>query len=157
MAAAFAAGLLLSGPKFPDQSAYRFTPFAFEPGGQSSPLCSPDGKAVAYAGRPAAAHSPAQVFVRYLDSPAPAQITHLPASASPVAWAPDSRRVVFRSRQAPAGLWSVSTVGGEPESFYPADDYKALSVAPDLRSVAMVRRGEDGFYGVWISSPPGAP
>ena len=39
-----------SGPALPDQSAYRFTPFSFEPGGQGlSPVWSPDGKAVAYA------------------------------------------------------------------------------------------------------------
>ena len=37
-------------PKLPDQSRYRFTPFAFDPMGQSIPIWSPDGKAVAYAG-----------------------------------------------------------------------------------------------------------
>ena len=122
-ALALTAALLAAGScpvrRFPDQSAYRFTPFAFEPGGQSAPLWSPDGRAVAYSCRSAGAASPAQVFVRYLDSPTPTQLTHMSESAFPVAWAPDSTRVIFRSTQAPAGLWSVSTVGGEPESFYP--------------------------------------
>ena len=70
LAAAAGAGLYLSGPKLPDQSRYRFTPFAFDPIGQSMPIWSPDGKAVAYAGY-VTAQQPNQVFVRYLDSPAP--------------------------------------------------------------------------------------
>ena len=57
LAAAFALGLLAAcaiqflraGPAMPDQSAYRFTPFSFAPGGQFRPVWSPDGKSVAYA------------------------------------------------------------------------------------------------------------
>jgi serine/threonine protein kinase len=41
LAAAGGAGLYLSGPKLPDQSRYRFTPFAFDPTGQSIPIWSP--------------------------------------------------------------------------------------------------------------------
>jgi len=155
LAAGLGAGLYLSGPKLPDQSRYRFTPFAFDPIGQSMPIWSPDGKAVAHAGY-VAAPQPDQVFVRYLDSPAPIQITSGPDSAEPVAWAPDSKRVIFRSSHQPAGLWSVSVVGGEPESFMPTEGIGALAVSPDLRSVAVMRRGDDGVYTVWISSPPGA-
>ena len=118
LAAAAGAGLYLSGPKFPDQSRYRFTPFAFDPIGQSMPIWSPDGKAVAYAGY-ITVPQPNQVFVRYLDSPAPIQITSGPDDAEPVSWAPDGKRVIFRSSRVPAGLWSVSIVGGEPESFMP--------------------------------------
>jgi len=156
LAAAAGAGLYLSGPKFPDQSRYRFTPFAFDPIGQALPIWSPDGKAVAYAGY-AATSQPNQIFVRYLDSPAPVQITSGPDSVEPIAWAPDSKRVIFRSVHQPAGLWSVSVVGGEPESFMPTEGIGSLAVSPDLRSVAVMRRGDDGVYAVWISSPPGAP
>ena len=155
LAAAVGAGLYLSGPKFPDQSRYRFTPFAFDPIGQTMPIWSPDGKAVAYAGY-FTVPQPNQIFVRYLESPAPVQITSGPDDADPVAWAPDSKRVVFRSSRQPAGLWSVSVVGGEPESFMPIEGNGSLAVSQDLRSVAVMRAGDDGVNTVWISSPPGA-
>jgi Tol biopolymer transport system component len=155
---AFAAGFYLSGSQLADQSAYRFTPFAFGPGGQGSPVWSPDGKAVAYAARPGTdPTAPFQVFVRYLDSPTPAQVTHIAEDARPMVWAPDSKRILFRSERTPAGIWSVSSVGGEPESFMPLTDDYTSAVAPGLQAVAFVARGEDGLFGVWISSPPGAP
>ena len=77
LAAAFAAGLaaalvihmLRAGPAMPDQSAYRFTPFSFAPGGQYSPLWSPDGKAVAYAA--CGADGACQTYIRYLDAATP--------------------------------------------------------------------------------------
>jgi len=155
LVAAAAAGLYLSRPKLPDQSRYRFTPFAFDPIGQALPIWSPDGKAVAYAGYVSDPRAN-QVFVRYLDSPAPVQITSGPDRAEPVAWAPDSKRVIFRSAHQPAGLWSVSVTGGEPESFMPTEGIGSLAVSPDLRSVAVMRQGDDGVHAVWISSPPGA-
>jgi serine/threonine protein kinase/Tol biopolymer transport system component len=155
LAAVVGASLYLAGPKLPDQSRYRFTPFAFDPMGQAMPIWSPDGKAVVYAGY-VVAPQPNQIFVRYLDSPAPIQITSGPDSVAPIAWAPDSKRVVFRSSHPPAGLWSVSVVGGEPESFMPTEGIGSLAVSPDLRSVAVMRAGDDGVNAVWISSPPGA-
>ena len=155
LAGAAGAGLYLTRERFPDQSQYRFTPFAFDPIGASLPLWSPDGKAVAYAGF-VATPLPNQLFVRYLDSPAPVQITSGPEYVEPVAWAPDSKRVIIRSTRKPAGLWSVSVVGGEPESFMATEGSRALAVSPDLRSVAVMRQGDDGVYAVWISSPPDA-
>jgi Tol biopolymer transport system component len=156
VATAFVAGVYFSGPKFPDQSAYRFTPFAFDPGGQAHPIWSPDGKAVAYQGL-TVSPVPRQIFVRYLDAPAPVQITHGAHSVSPLAWAPDAKRIWFRSEEAPYGIWSVSVVGGEPESVMPLQDDWPLGISPDLRSVAMMQRGEDGKFSIYISSPPGAP
>ena len=59
------------GPAMPDQSAYRFTPFSFAPGGQYGALWSPDGKAVAYAARDSRARI--QTYIRYLDAATPVQ------------------------------------------------------------------------------------
>jgi Tol biopolymer transport system component len=158
VAAAFALGRYLSKPDVPDQSAYRFTPFAFETGGQEQPVWSPDGKAVAYAGEVLTSH-PAQVFVRYLDSATPVQITHGKEEARPLAWAPDGRRILFGrgESQSGRGIWSVSVAGGEPQSFMLLPDARAAAVSPDLRTVAAVQEGSDGVCSVWISSPPGAP
>ncbi|HTS28514.1 MAG TPA: protein kinase [Bryobacteraceae bacterium] len=150
--------VFFTGQRFPDQSTYRFTPFAFSPGGQVSPVWSPDGKAVAYAARPGSETTgPFQVFVRYLDSSLPVQVTRIAEDTRPIAWAPDSRRILFRSRRAPAGIWSVSAVGGEPEPFMALEVQLTTTVAPDLKSVAYVARGEDGIISVWTSAPPGAP
>jgi eukaryotic-like serine/threonine-protein kinase len=157
MIAAFAVGRYFTEQRFPDQAAYRFTPFAFDPGGQGSPVWSPDGKAVAYSGHPGGASAPSQVMVRYLDAAMPQQVTRLPEDSYPIAWAPDSMRILFRTDHAPAGIWSASTVGGEPESFFAAPDSLIAAVSPDLKTVAMIRRDANGVYGLWSSSPPGAP
>jgi eukaryotic-like serine/threonine-protein kinase len=156
LAGALALGLYLAPQRFPDQSAYAFTPFAFEPGGQSSPVWSPDGKAIAYAGHPDGPDAPTQVMVRYLDSPMPRQVTHVPEGASPIGWAPDNMRILFTSRRPPSGIWSASVVGGEPDSFM-AVEATAVGLSPDARTVAAVRGGEEGLNSVWISSPPGSP
>jgi Tol biopolymer transport system component len=153
--AGFAVGRYLLGSNVPDQSSYRFTPFAFDPGGQEVGLWSPDGKAVAYAGDVLSSH-PDQVFVRYLDQATPIQITHLNDQSNPVAWAPDGRRIIFHRGGKPGGLWSISVAGGDPQPFLTGEIPEVVAVSPDLKSVAIFRRGDDHRYSIFISSPPGA-
>jgi len=133
--------------------ALSFTPFSFEQGGQTAAVWSPDGKAVAFGARQQAT-DPYQVYVRYLDSPTATQITHLAASATPTDWTA-AGRIVFFSRQAPMGLWSVSPVGGQPEPLQ-AFETPTVSVSRDGTALAGLRRGDDGISSIWISSPPGA-
>jgi Tol biopolymer transport system component len=141
----------------PDPSLFRFTPFSFESGGQGEAVWSKDGKAVAYSASMDRL-VPVQVFVRYLDSPTGKQLTHLKEVAFPVAWTPDDRRIVFVSTHAPAGLWSVAVVGGEPEPLMSLDKDKTLLtnmvVANDTSAAAMLR--EDAPVSLWISSPIGS-
>ncbi|HUI57639.1 MAG TPA: protein kinase [Bryobacteraceae bacterium] len=164
--AAFLLGILATlaviffraGPQTPDQSTYRFIPFSFEPGGQSSALWSPDGKSVAYTARPSdpAALGQYQVYIRYLDSPTPIQITHTDGGAAPRAWTPDGKRLILDLFGKP-GFWSISVVGGEPDvlvATVPASRVNAFS--PDAQAVAYLYPGDDERYGVWISSPLGA-
>ena len=160
---ALAAWLALSQPPAPDQSLYAFTPFAFDPGGQTGAVWSPDGKAVAYAARGDAGST--QVLVRRLDSDVPVQVTHIPEAATPFAWTPDSHRILFVSDRQPAGIWSVAAVGGEAEPAVSFDlsravltiSHLACDLAPDGKAVAVLFRGEDGRYDVWISAPLGSP
>lgn len=141
-------------------AALRFVPFSFEQGGQCCAVWSPDGKAVAF-GAAQKDTDRYQVYVRYLDSPVATPITHLAEPALPVGWT-SAGRIVFRSTHKPFGLWSVSPVGGEPELLLAlaAEDFDAaasFSVSPDGSAIALLHKGDDGVYGVWISSPPGAP
>ncbi len=163
IAAAFLAGVLAviaihvlrSGPEIPDQSAYRFTPFSFLPGGQRNPVWSPDGKSVAFAAR--GTEGPAETFIRFIDAPTPVQVTHTPENAIPLAWAPDGKRLLLTIDRQPSAIWSVATVGGEPEILAPhLPTTELVAFSRDLQAVAYFYPGDDGRYGVWISSPPTA-
>ena len=148
-----------AGSRLP-RPALRLTPFAFEQGGQISPVWSPDGKGVAFAAR----QSPSdqyQVYVRYLGSPAATRMTSFSAGAVPIAWTATGK-IVFVSRD-PVDVWSVSQVGGEPEALrIPGAKY------PDLQRTTMAAMSRDGSTFAWLhraddkytvafSSPPGAP
>src|SRR5262249_20955330 len=148
----------LSRSATPNASAFRFTPFSFEAGGQGSAVWSQDGKAVAYAAATDLVSSQ-QVYVRYIDSPAGLQLTHFKEYAIPVGWTPDGRRILFASDHDPAGLWSVAVVGGEPESVMPVDRNKIflsyITVASDLSAAAMLC--DEGQGSLCISAPVGSP
>jgi serine/threonine protein kinase/Tol biopolymer transport system component len=155
-----AAWLFLAPPPAPDQSLYAFTPFSFNPGGQTGAVWSPDGKAAAYAASGDAGFD--QVFVRRLDSDVSLQITHVPEGALPFAWMPDSHRILFSSSRQPAGIWSVAAVGGEPEPALSLDPSRsrgmsAWDVSPDGKAAAVLFRGDGGRWGVWTSTPLGSP
>jgi len=154
--ATFAALWLMAGPEIPDQSAYRFVPLSFAPGGQSDLVWSPDSKAVAYAAREAS--GPWQVFLRYLDSPTPIQLTHTAESSSPVSWSPDGKRIFLRVDRKPRAIWSVATVGGEPEMAAALPEGLVTgALSPDHKVGAALRRGGDGIYTVWHGSVPSGP
>ncbi len=154
---ALGAWLYFAPPPMPDQSAYRFTPLAFDPRGQSGGSWSPDGKAFAYEG--CCTENASQIFIRYLDSSVPVQITQIPEGAYFASrWSPDSRRIHFGSDRNPAGIWSVAAVGGEPEPFlsfsFLGEITTAIELSPDGKALAAMRKGEDGRYGIWIGTPP---
>src|SRR5579883_3476619 len=150
----------LVNPAHSDVSAFHFTPFSFESGGQDSPVWSGDGKAVAYSASMDKV-SAGQVFVRYLDSPNSKQLTHLKKGGTPIQWSPDGRRIFFLSGQEPGGLWSVAVVGGEPQQVMPFNDkakFRAttVTIASDS-SVAAMFMEDQGQNGIWFSQPIGSP
>ncbi len=159
---AFAAGLLVAfaalawrGPQTPDQSLYLFTPFSFDPGGNTRPVWAPDGKSVAYAARQSSGTY--QVFLRALESPSPVQITHTSENAFPSAWSPDGQRILLNIDRKPESLWSIAKVGGEPEMVMTMPpELITGDTSPDNKASAMLARKE-GHVGIWISSPLGSP
>ena len=149
-----------SGPALPDQSAYRFTPLSFEPGGQTSPVWSPDGKAVAYAAR-ADQTAPYQVYLRYLESPTPLQLTHMKDDAYPMRWSADGTRIFLFAQSRPPSIWSIATVGGDPEQVMTQPERgtgskRAIAISPDGRTVAAWQSLAGGTNTVWLTSPPGS-
>jgi serine/threonine protein kinase/Tol biopolymer transport system component len=152
-----AAALILSGARAPENTfALRYTPLSFERGGQQSPVWSPDGKAIAFAARQAETDR-YQVYVRYLDSSVATPITHVDEGANPIQWT-SAGRIIFSTTGAPAGLWSISPVGGEPVPLLDLSqvDFQRAAVSRDGNAAAFAGT-TDGVFGLWISSPPGAP
>ena len=154
--------LLLRRDVGQDISRYRYTPFAINPEGQSSPVWSPDGKSIAYTG---AVDGHPQVFVRSLNSPDSTQLTSNREYAGATRWSPDSKRILFfapgpdsTEAKPTTALYSVAAVGGEPEFLASLPDYQAgAAISPDNQTVAIAGIPEGGKATVFISSPLGSP
>ena len=125
----------------PSPTALRFTPFAFEQGGQSNPVWAPDGKAVAFAARQKDT-DPFQVYVRYLDSPLATPITHLAVARHSDRTGPSAGRIVLPINTG-AGRTLVGLARGRRTT--------AISGYGRLN-----RTGDRGLYGVsvpgWLGS-----
>lgn len=153
-----AAAALLGGHAVPPREPeLRLTPLSLEQKGNhhSKVAWSPDSRAIAFASRPNL-NEPYQVYVRRLDSSAATQLTRFAGGATVSAWT-SSGRLVFQTR-APTRLWSVSPAGGEPELLL-HDPERAIAVAvtSDGSAAAILRRDEDGTFGIWIASLPNGP
>jgi Tol biopolymer transport system component len=79
------------------------------PGSHGAPSFAPDGKMFAYVD---AGGGAPQVWVKYLDSGDPVQVTSGDVPASRPRWSPKGDQIVFERRN--QGLWSVSPLGGSP-------------------------------------------
>jgi Tol biopolymer transport system component len=167
VAAAFAAGVALTGAMVSwrghaggpasEQSDYRFTPFSFESGGQCCVAWAPDGKSVAYSADAGTGHF--QVFLRHLDAAVPVQLTHDEKGNFVYVWSADGKHIIFGNNADSRQFYSVSSVGGEPEPAFtlPERPANARAISPGARVLAQLRTGDDGSYGIYLSSPPGAP
>jgi serine/threonine protein kinase len=163
--AAVGAACLLSGallvfllkPSGQDIGKYRYTPFATNASGA---VWSPDGKAVAYAGT---VDGVFQVFLHYLNSPVPVQLTHEKHDVRAVGWSSDRNHLVVvestGNQQPPYGkLYAVPTVGGDLDFIMDANCF-ACDISPDGKAFADLsmasKPGE--MYSVVISDPLGSP
>lgn len=144
----------LAKPSGQDIGAYRYSPFASDAHGA---VWAPDGKSVAYSGRAGDAY---QVFIRYLNSPVPVQITHEPHDVSVVGWSADRNHlVVVETEDGPKNrLATVPVLGGSLSAVMDVD-CGACALSPDgqtfVDQMRPASRGE--AYEVGISHPLGAP
>jgi len=139
----------------PPLDRYRFTPFATDAGYQSSPVWSPDGKTLAYV---AAIDGVLQVVTKAVGSPLRAQVTHARFDCQNPFWSPDGTRLYYVSlARDRLGLWSISTVGGDPDLVM--ENVLRAAISPDGKTLALMRARENDYGGqntLWLSAPPGS-
>jgi serine/threonine protein kinase len=143
-------------PAGPDIANYRYTPFASDAG---SPVWSPAGNAVAYS---SPVNGVNQVLLRYLNSPVPVQLTREKNDVRPMGWSADRSHVVVieetGTNNAPyLKLFSVATVGGEPDFIMDVDGCDACTLSRDGKAFATFASGRDGYWNVQVSDPLGSP
>jgi hypothetical protein len=135
---------------------YRYTPFATDTLGKA--VWSPDGKAVGYAAKANGTH---QVFLRYLNSPVPIQLTHEKLDTVPFGWSSDRGHLIVGESQNSTGidtdykLYSIPTVGGQPDFIMDAG-CQACDLSRDGNVFATLTHGKDGNVEVEISDPIGS-
>jgi serine/threonine protein kinase len=155
------AGLLgyFMKPTGPDFSNYRYTPIAnnLSPFSTNDVHWSPDGKAVAYIGQQ---NGKTQVFLRYLNSPNPVQLTHEERFYSLIGWPGDGNHLIVwiydRNKVPPYGLYSIAAVGGELEPIMSLSS-NISNLTRDGKVYAQLSKNENGSYVVQVSEPLGSP
>jgi eukaryotic-like serine/threonine-protein kinase len=137
---------------------YRFTPMEVSWANPVAAIWSPDGKAFAYVAEVAGVN---QVFLRYLNSPTPVQLTHGGSATESIGWSPDSKRVIFvgdnpQGKKPPRALFSVPVFGGEPKLVMPLDGLYA-TISPDGKVLGVITYQDDFRLVVKTASPLGSP
>ena len=145
-------------PSEQDIGKYRYTLFASNAG---SPVWSPDGKAAAYAGNVDGIY---QVFLRYLNSPVPEQLTHEKHSVVPLGWSSDRNHLIVlegtdRQESPFLRLASLATVGGDLDPIMDTDCNHGCNLSPDGKAFATLVLDKDlgDMFNVAISDPLGSP
>jgi hypothetical protein len=148
-------GLLvyLLKPTGPNIGNYRYTPFATD---AAYATWSPDGKAVAYTSK---VNGTYQVFLRYLNSPVPLQLTHDKHNLVPQGWSNDRSHLIVVSAHLSPQLkfYSLPTVGGELE-FIMDFEGAAWDLSRDGKAFAALTSGkQEEDLRVQVSDPLGSP
>jgi Tol biopolymer transport system component len=137
-----------------------FTPFATSFAVQICPAWSPDGKSIAFIGRPSGFP---QLFVQGINSSSPVAITGpevtLTRGADPIwcrtpFWSPDSQGLYFfGASSGQAGILRVSAGGGQAAPVQAGA--VAGTISPDGKTLVFLAQSpEDQKLRVWTASPP---
>ena len=122
---------------------------------------SHDGKAVAYAQK---VNGTNQVFLRYLNSSIPLQLTHTSSDTFPLGWSSDRNHLVVNEQNASTNtdleidmkLYSLPLVGGELESIMNTT-CMGCDLSRDGNAFATLMSGWGKDRAVGISDPLGSP
>ncbi len=125
---AAAAGVWWGRHASPPAVPMRFSPMEVVWGNADGAKWSPDGKAFAYS---ANVDGVRQVFLRYLNSHSPVQLTHGSARSCLAGWSTDGKRVLTVPCDANGQtlhIYSVPIFGGEPEEVGSVPDPDTLDI-----------------------------
>jgi len=107
---AFIAYLIYQRPKINERPRqYSLARLTFDPGLQTEPTWSPDGRFIAYTSDRSGNFD---IWVQQVGGGNQLQITHSPAHDWQPDWSPDGSNIVFRSEREGGGLFVVPVLGG---------------------------------------------
>jgi Tol biopolymer transport system component/DNA-binding winged helix-turn-helix (wHTH) protein len=92
-----------------DPAQRTLTRLTFDPGLQTDPTWSPDGRFMAYASDRSGTFD---IWVQPVAGGDPVQVTKSPAADTQPSWSPDGSTIVFRSERDGGGLYLVPALGG---------------------------------------------
>jgi Tol biopolymer transport system component/DNA-binding winged helix-turn-helix (wHTH) protein len=126
----------------------------FDPGLQSEPTWSPDGRFIAYSSDRGGNFD---IWVQSVGGGNPVQVTHSPAHDWQPDWSPNGKSIIFRSERDGGGLYIVPPLGGY-ERKISSFGYRPRW-SPDSSRILFVSSALQGGgvrYEVYICTPDGA-
>jgi eukaryotic-like serine/threonine-protein kinase len=106
-----------------------------DPGLNTTPALSPDGKLLAYASDRVGGDN-LDIWVKQVDGGVPLRLTSDPADESEPSFSPDGNQIVFRSERDRGGIYTIPALGGEPRLIAKGGDNPQFS--PDGSRIAFV-------------------
>jgi len=137
----------------------RFTPIEVLWENPSPGFWSHDGNAFAYS---AGAPGDRRLFLRYVNSATPSQLTRSASVWAVVGWLADNKHILVIGKNPPGSespymLFSVAVVGGEPDAVMPMDgNFVSVRVSADGKVLVVLRVDENRRLTLHSASPVGS-